>query len=77
MKIMLNLNSARLREETPHLNDSVRRRAQSLIDDKSIDAQSRAIIRYGLEIDDPLLPKLVHCVEAGESIIDNLFVHSM
>ena len=73
---MLNLNSAGLREETPHLNDSVRRRAQSLIDNKSIDAQSRAIIRYGLEIDDPWLPKLVHCVETGESIIDNLYIHS-
>jgi hypothetical protein len=74
MKIMLNLNSARLREETPYL--SLKRRAQSLIDDKSIDAQTRAIIRYGLEIDDPWLPKLVHCVESGESIIGNLYVHS-
>ena len=73
---MLNLNSARLREETPHLSDALKRRDQSVINDKSIDAQSRAIIRYGLEINDPWLPDLVRCIDAGESIIDNLFVQS-
>ena len=73
---MLNLNSARLREETPHLSDALKRRAQSVINDKSIDAQTRAVIRYGLEINDPWLPELVRCVDAGESIIDNFFVPS-
>jgi len=73
---MLNLNSARLREETPNLSDALKRRAQSVINDKSIDAQTRAIIRYGLEINDPWLPDLVRCVDAGESIIDNFFVPS-
>lgn len=73
---MLNLNSARLREETPHLSDALKRRAQSVVNDKSIDAQTRAIIRYGLEINDPWLPDLVRCVDAGESIIDNFFVAS-
>lgn len=38
--------------------------------------QTRTIIRYGLEINDPWLPELVRCVDAGESIIDNLYVHS-
>jgi hypothetical protein len=76
MKIMSNLTSARLREETPHLSDALKRRAQSVINDKSIDAQTRAVIRYGLEINDPWLPQLVRCVDAGESIIDNLYVHS-
>jgi hypothetical protein len=76
MKIMLNLNSARLREETPHLSDALKRRAQSIINDKSIDAQTRVIIRYGLEINDPWLPELVRCVDAGESIIDGLYVQS-
>jgi hypothetical protein len=42
----------------------------------SIDAETRAIIRYGLEIKDPWLGDLVRCVDAGESIIDNLYVHS-
>lgn len=72
---MLNLNSARLREETP-LSDALKRRAQSVINDKSIDAQTRAVIRYGLEINDPWLPELVRCVDAGENIIDNFFVPS-
>ncbi|HKY54173.1 MAG TPA: hypothetical protein VJM08_07710, partial [Anaerolineales bacterium] len=35
-----------------------------------------AIIRYGLEINDPWLADLVRCVDAGESIVDNLYVHS-
>jgi hypothetical protein len=76
MKIMSNLNSARLREETPHSSDALKRRAQSIINDKSIDAETRAIIRYGLEINDPWLAELVRCVDAGESIIDNFFVAS-
>jgi len=56
---MPNLNSARLRDETPHLNDALKRRAQSIINDKSIDAQTRVIIRYGLEINDPWLGELI------------------
>src|SRR5215212_1630953 len=55
---------------------ALKRRAQSIIKDKSIDAQTRVIIRYGLEINDPWLPELIRCVAAGESIIDNLFVAS-
>jgi hypothetical protein len=72
MKIMLNHSSAREREETPHISDALKRRAQSVINNKSIDAQSRAIIRYGLEINDPGLGDLVRRVDAGETIIDNL-----
>ena len=59
-----------------HNGDALKRRAQSIINNKSIDAQTRVIIRYGLEINDPWLPELVRCVDAGESIIDNLYVHS-
>ena len=73
---MSNLNSARLREETPYISDALKRRAQSITNDKSIDAQTRAIIRYGLEINDPWLPELVRCVDAGETIINNLFAAS-
>jgi hypothetical protein len=76
MKVMSNLSSARLREETPHISDALKRRAQSIINDKSIDAQTRVIIRYGLEIKDPWLPELVRCVDMGDSIIDNFFVAS-
>ena len=73
---MTNLSSARPREETPHIGDALKRRAQSIINDKSIDAQTRSLIRYALEINDPWLPDLVRCVDAGKSIIDNLFVPS-
>ena len=73
---MSNLNSARLRDETPHLSDALKRRAQSIINDKSIDAQTRIIIRYGLEINDPWLGDLVRSVDAGESIVDDLYVQS-
>jgi hypothetical protein len=40
------------------------------LNDSSIDAQSRAIIRYALEINDPWLAKLVRRADAGETIID-------
>ena len=72
--------SATLREETPHvtetinttISDAVRRRAYSIINDSSIDRQWRAVIRYGLETNDPLLPGLVQRVDAGEEIIDTI-----
>jgi hypothetical protein len=93
MKIMLNLNSARLREETPHstnepttrsthrpaivISDALKRRAQAVINDKSIDAQTRALIRYGLEINDPDLPELIRRADNGESIFLNPCVASL
>jgi hypothetical protein len=84
MKVMLNLNSARLREETPHstngsgttISDALKRRAQAIINDKSIDAHTRAMIRYGLEINDPELPELIRCIDNGESILDTVYVAS-
>ena len=77
---MANHTSAREREETPHvtkasrtiISEALKRRAQSVINNKSIDSGTRAIIRYGLEINDPWLPQLVRRVDAGETIIDNL-----
>ena len=69
---MANDSSATALSETPHLSADIKRRAQSLINDKSIDAGTRTVLRYGLEIDDPSLADLVRCVDAGESIIDDL-----
>src|SRR5215218_8300768 len=78
---MLNDNSAQLREETPQatnsitnktISDAVKRRAQSLIKDRTIDASERGIIHYALEINDPYLPELVRWADAGESIVDTL-----
>ncbi len=70
--------SASAQEETPHetetiqitISDALRRRAQAVLNDRSIDPQWRSIIRYALEISDPLLPDLVRRADAGEKIID-------
>jgi hypothetical protein len=70
--------SATALEETPHetettqitISDALRRRAQSVINDRSIDPQWRNIIRYALEINDPWLPDLMRRADAGERIID-------
>ena len=40
------------------------------MNDSSIDADARAVIRYSLEINDPWLADLVRRVDAGETIID-------
>src|SRR5829696_4118816 len=81
MTIMASHSSATAREETPHVNqtsrtntivNALKRRAQAVLNDRTIDAQSRAIIRYGLETNDPWLAELVRRVDAGETIIDTI-----
>ena len=65
---------------TPHatetteitISDALRRRAQSVLNKRSIDPQWRAIIRYALETNDPWLPDLVRRADAGETIIDTI-----
>ncbi|HEX6717814.1 MAG TPA: hypothetical protein VF088_11925 [Pyrinomonadaceae bacterium] len=54
-------------DEKP-ISSVLRRRAESVIKDTSIDAESRALVRYGLEINDPSLAELVRRVDAGETI---------
>jgi hypothetical protein len=78
MKIMTLHSSATALDETPHvtettqitISDALRRRAQAVINDSAIDPQWRAIVRYALEINDPLLADLVRRADAGETIID-------
>ena len=53
------------------MND-LTRRAQAVLNDTSIDPQSRAIIRYAMEINDPWLARLIRRADAGETIFDNL-----
>lgn len=48
--------------------NALKQRAQAVLNDKSIDAQSRAIIRYAMEINDPWLAQLVGRVQTGENI---------
>ena len=71
-------SSAQLRTETPHATNSitnkpfsnaVKRRAQSLIKDRSIDRCVRAFIQHTLENEDPYLTKLVRRVDRGKSIL--------
>ena len=67
-------------EETPHetettntiISNALKRRAQSVINDTSIDPRWRAIVRYGLETNDPWLADLVRRADAGEPIIDTV-----
>ena len=75
---MANHGSASVREATPHetettqitISDALRRRAQTVINDRTIDSQWRNIIRYALEINDPWLADLVRRADTGERIID-------
>ena len=73
---MANDSSATVRQ-TPHINsttntfiNALKERAQAVVNDRSIDAQSRAIIRYSLETNDPLLAEFVRRADAGETIVD-------
>ena len=78
---MASHSSASVREQTPHVNritrtdtivTALKRRAQAVLNDKSIDTQSRAIIRYALETNDPWLAELVRRADAGEDVVENL-----
>ena len=69
--------SASAQEETPHetetiqitISDALRRRAQAVLNDSSIDPQWRSIIRYALGISDPLLPDLVYTPRQGDKAV--------
>ena len=78
---MANHSSATAREHTPHstrtsrtntIINALKRRAQAVVNDKSIDPRSRAILRYALEVNDPWLARLVRRADAGETIGDTL-----
>src|SRR5215208_6624896 len=79
MTIMANHSSASVRE-TPHVNqtsrtntiiNALKERAQEVLNDRTIDPQSRAIIRYALETNDPWLAKLVRRADEGETLFDS------
>jgi hypothetical protein len=78
---MASHSSATVREQTPHtkrlsrtntIMNALTRRAQAVLNDTSIDPQSRAIIRYAMETHDPWLARLVRRADAGEALVDNL-----
>ena len=77
---MANHGSATMREATPHANETrtntilnaLKRRAQARLNDRSLDPQSRAILRYALETHDPWLAELLRRADADEPIVDDL-----
>ena len=73
---MVNLNSNQNQTNTAGFNRCIAvaysRRAESVINDPSIDAQARAMIRYALETSDPWLAELLRRVDAGESLVDTV-----
>ena len=76
---MANHSSATVREphatrttRTNTIINALRRRAESVLNDRSIDPQDRAVIRYALETHDPWLARLVRRADAGEAVVDTL-----
>jgi hypothetical protein len=76
MTIMASHSSVSTRKQTPHANrttrtatiiDALKRRAQSVLNDESIDARSRAILRDALKTNDPWLAELVRRADEGEN----------
>jgi hypothetical protein len=71
-------SSATAHQETPHetqttiitVSDATKRRAESVINDKTIDPQWRTIIRFALELNDPFVDELISRAKAGENIVD-------
>ncbi len=77
---MANHSSASVRQ-APHSNrisrtnmimNALIRRAQAVLNDESIDPQSRAVIRYAMERNDPWLARLVRRADAGEAVVDGV-----
>ena len=70
--------------ETPHANqtnhttssntiiNALKHRAQAVLTDRTIDPQSRAVIRYALETNDPWLAELVRRADRGDLTVDQI-----
>ena len=75
-------SSASLRRQSPttrkqrahKIDASLKRRARLLITNSSIPSQTRNLIQYALEINDPYLAQVVRRVEAGEMTIEHLYL---
>ena len=64
-------NADQITKTATILND-LKRRAQAVVNDISIDSQNRAIIRYAMEINDPWLAELVSRADAGENVFETI-----
>jgi hypothetical protein len=85
MKLMVSHISAKEREEAPHANTTtqniaihlngsftprLKRQAQFVINDRLVDAETRALVSRALEGNDPSLPALLRRVDADETAVD-------
>lgn len=50
------------------ISDALKQRAESVINDKAVDPETRAVIRYALEINDPSLAELLRRADANETV---------
>jgi hypothetical protein len=50
--------------------NALKQRAEAVLNNRSIDTETRAIIRYALETNDPWLARLVRCADAGENTVE-------
>jgi len=78
---MANDTSATVRHEAPHVNritrtatilNALKQRAQAVLNDTSIDPQSRAIIRYAMEINDPWLAELLRRADQDGTALETI-----
>lgn len=78
---MTSHSSASVREHTPHVPkpsrtnttfNALRQRAEAVLNDKTIDPQTRAIMRHAMEINDPWLARMVRRADAGQKIDDTI-----
>ena len=74
-------HSSAATRETPHvirksrtntIVNALKERAQAVLNDRSIDPQSRAIIRQALETNDPWLARLVRQADAEETVVETI-----
>src|SRR5262245_23171102 len=81
MKPMACDSSASAHRHTPHTTrisrtntivNALKRRAQAVLNDRSIDPQSRVIIRQALETNDPWLARLVRQADAEEGVVETI-----
>jgi len=60
------------RTRTASIINTLKERALSVLHDPSVDAESRAVIRYALETNDPWLAELVRRAEKGEPVAESI-----
>jgi hypothetical protein len=63
-------NQSNYTNRTNTIIDALKHRARALLNDRTIDPQSGAFIRYALETNDPWLAELVRRADEGELVIE-------